>query len=277
MLDTLMPEGSLHDTLLAYCERNKKNTSRIVKLEIKEDTAYVAVAADGMVQAHILPLVHLHPAQHGGGMVMVKRSEVCCETNNPTPCLVSADFLKKLSPPSPLLMTPEDTRWRERARAYAERVAQSEKGNVLLGRYTYADGGVSYNEVAKEEFKKDAMRFLKKLAATLGWPPIPGQKTKTGVYFNAGGIAVSGEAMLRLQVNSDISLMVEVSSDGFACYGENLLSESGTTIMWRFEKGQRGLQNHFVKWSVDVNTLAQMIHGHTIGRPELTPDFEKAA
>lgn len=277
MIDTLKQKGSLKETLIAYCEANKKSSSRIIDLEIKEDTAYVAVAAEGMVKAHLLPLVHLNPQTHAGTTVMVKRSEVCCETSNPGPCLVSDRFLKTLSPPSPLLTLPEEMRWRERATAYAKRVALSEKGTVLLGRYTYADGGIAYNEVAKEEFRKDALRFLKKLATKLGWPPVERKKSKSGVYFNPGGIAVSGEAILRLQVNEDISLMVEVSSGGFGCYGEHLLSESGTTIMWRFEKGNRGLQNHFVKWSLDVDTLALMIKGHTIGRPELTPLFEKAA
>lgn len=121
-----------------------------------------------------------------------------------------------------------------------------------------ARGCISYDEETKNAFKTDSIRYLKRLAKTLDYPTAEGRPR--AVTWNAGGVAVSGEAMLHLQVDKGLIVMVEVFASGTS----GRMSPSGTAIMWRFEnatgKGNRYPHpNQWPLWSLSVPELAQII------------------
>lgn len=277
-MDTLKigPGSTLETALHQHFQAHTRTGSDVQRVEVVENTAYIAVQRGGLTRAYLCPLVHLDPERHPAPLVIVMTEDLACETQNPEPMLVSAGFLQVLTPPD-LFLEGQERSWRERAQQHVERVAASSRGEVLLGRYTGACGGISYNPVAKEEFQRDATRYLKRLGRLLGWPPAPGYG-KTGVSFNPGGIAVSGQANLKLQVNAEVSVWVQVSSGGLSAFE---VSESGTDVMWRFESpGKWGapFENRFPRWDTPGDLLAQMIQGATVGRPELHPrHLDKAA
>ena len=175
------------------------------------------------------------------------------ENDNPTHARAGRDVTRHLTPPS-ALFTP-DTRWRERCRNWQARVKNAGRGETLLGEYPEAEGGVSYNEVGKEAFAKDARRYARKLLSYLGWPG--------AVHFNPGGIAVSGEVTLRATPpGEDCTLFLELSC---SCWVPVTTSPSGVSIMWRFEPTdgrsafERPFGNRWASWSTPSANLAQSI------------------
>ena len=66
---------------------------------------------------------------------------------------------------------------------------------------------VSYNETAKKRFARVAKRYLKSLAESL-------ELEEFEVYYNPGGIAVFGEAILRGMWDEGNGIYVEISQFG---------------------------------------------------------------
>lgn len=252
---TLATDGDTARALRAYFEKRKQPGSHIAGLELNGDVAYLAVTRQGLTEAFVVELSPLptRPFGHDLALGPVQR-----EQQGPVHCEVSPAFLKHLSPLSPMFTTPEGEAWRSRATAHAQRQARSQKGDVLLGTYGSARGCISYDEAAKNAFKADSIRYLKRLAKALDYPTAEGRPR--AVTWNAGGVAVSGEAMLHLQVDTGLIVMVEVLASGTS----GRTSPSGTAIMWRFEnstgKGNRYPHpNQWPLWSLSVPELAQAI------------------
>lgn len=255
-MQTMTCGGDVQAGLQQYFEKRKKPGSVIQACEIRGEVAYLAVTVAGLCRAFVLPFRHLRPDVHFGQDILL--GKVQPENKNPQYCEVSKAFLGLLSPAPLFLSTGEDD-WRKRAEAFVRRSEKSAKGEVLLGSYTDAEGCISYNEVAKAEFRKDATRYLKKLAAALGRPAPGGQKL---VRWNPAGVAVSGEATLRVQMEATYELFVEVDAGGFTCTGER--SPSGVSIMWRFEGSAGGHQqfphgNQWPRWDISAVDLAREI------------------
>lgn len=132
------------------------------------------------------------------------------------------------------------------------------------GSFEVAEGQISYNAEAKAAFQKDAVAYLKALTKALGWQPMvygPG-RAKLSAHFNPGGIAVSGEATMTLQVpDQENGVYVHVSAGGHN-YGKQV-SRSGASIMWRTADqsdvfGTRG-RNTFEDWDLSAEELAEKI------------------
>ncbi|KQR25712.1 hypothetical protein [Deinococcus sp. Leaf326] len=248
-MQTLATDGDTPHALSTYFEKRKQPESHIAALEINGDVAYLAVTRQGLTQAFVVELSVLptRPFGHDLALGPVQR-----EQQGPTPCEVSPAFLKHLSPLSPMFTTPEGEAWRTRATAHAQRQARNQKGDVLLGTYGSARGCISYDEEAKNAFKADSLRYLKRLAKALGYPVAEGRPR--AVTWNAGGIA------LHLQVDTGLIVMVEIFASGTS----GRVSPSGTAIMWRFENST-GKDNRYPHpnqwplWSLSVPELAQTI------------------
>lgn len=267
---TLATDGNTAHALRAYFEQRKQPGSHIAILELNGDVAYLAVEQQGLTRAFVVELAPLPTQPFGHDLAL---GPVQHEQQGPVPCAVSAAFLKHLSPLSPMFTTPEGEAWRQRATAHAQRQTRSQKGDVLLGTYGRARGCISYDEEAKAAFKADSVRYLKRLATALDYPLAEGRPR--AVTWNAGGIAVSGEAMLHLQIDPGLILMVEVFASGMS----GLTSPSGAAIMWRFEnstgQGHRYPHpNQWPHWALSVPELGRIIRDEAtrfLSRPAQAP------
>ncbi|WP_264778740.1 hypothetical protein [Deinococcus aetherius] len=257
---TLDTHGDVREALRQYFERRKKPGSEISGLEVGTREAYLAVTARGLTRAFVIPLAPLDPGLcYGQDLLLLPPVS---ETWNPEPCQVSADFLRSLSP-APLFLVGDEGRWRRRAERFVHRAQQSGQGEVLLGTYEDARGGISYNEPAKKAFERDARRYLKRLAKYLGRPVPAGHK---GVSYNPPGIACSGQAMLHLEMDEHTLLFVEVDAGGL-CAPWQRTSPSGVAIMWRFEGQGEALRheqrffypNQWVRWDTSARDFAALI------------------
>lgn len=247
--------GNPEHALLAHYEAQKRPSSQIMGLHVGPQEVYLAVQVGGLTRAFVAPLAQVDVQGHDLLLMPPVREE-----DNPKPCQVTAEFLRHLSP-APLFLTGEAATWRARAEQFVARAARSKAGDVLLGTYADARGSVSYNEAAKTAFEKDARRYLKRVATTLGWPPMPGRKL---VSYNPGGIAVSGEAMLRAAIDADTTLFVQVDAGGLGGPFHRA-SPSGVTVMWRFEgtdtraRSQFWYPNQWSRWDTPARDLALTI------------------
>lgn len=132
------------------------------------------------------------------------------------------------------------------------------------GSFEVAEGQIAYNAEAKAAFQKDSLAYLKALAKALGWAPMvygPG-RSKLSPHFNPGGIAVSGEATMSLQVPDEARGVYVMISCGGGHYGSRV-SRSGAVIMWRSCTtddvfGGHGT-NTFEDWDLDSGELADKV------------------
>jgi hypothetical protein len=86
-----------------------------------------------------------------------------------------------------------------------------------LHTFMQANGkNLSYNEALKAQFKKLSTSFLRALAKQLPF-------TEKKVSFNAGGIAVSGDAHLMGMFNNGIGLYITINEANFSCDSMNFL------------------------------------------------------
>ena len=228
----------------------------ILASEQDGQTVYVAAQRQGLTTALILRITPIPPLADGSNVIV----SVQGENDNPPHARAGRDVTRHLTPPSDLF-TP-DTRWRERCQTWQARLKSAGRGETLLGEYPEAEGGVSYNDVGKEAFARDARRYARKLLSHLGWPG--------AVHFNPGGIAVSGEVILRATPpGGDCTLFLELSC---SCWVPVPTSPSGVSIMWRFEPTdgrsafERPFGNRWASWltpSADLARFIQDAHGQT--------------
>lgn len=250
---------SPREALLNHFQANKKPDSQVIEVEVQGEYAYVAVCIRGITQAFVSHFSELSPAAFGHDLVL---GQVQHERDNPDAAMPSSTFLKLLTP-APLFLEGCSAQWREQATENADWEQRALGGEVLLGRYSGAQGYVSYNEQGKKEFEKDARHYLGALAKALGWPPAERNgRSKTGITFCEGGPAVSGEIYLRLQLSEKVEVMVEISASGGMCGPK---SPGGAGIMWRFE-GQSNQHreryfhpNQWPRWDMTVREFAEMI------------------
>ena len=128
---------------------------------------------------------------------------------------------------------------------------------MLLGTYGRAQGGICDDPDAKALFKKDALRYLKRLSACLpGWTGAP--------HFNPAGSPVSGEATLHAASASRVGVFVEVDC-GCPIPGVRS-SPSGAQLLWRLEPLDDALdrwapdyRNRWVHWDTPAQQLAALI------------------
>ncbi len=243
------------DALLAHYQARKRPGSEVRGIEVDGGVAYLAVTTQGLTRAFVVPFAPVNLPE--GNLLVLPPA---CEDTNPEPCEVTPTFLRLLSP-APLFLTGAAGTWRERAERHADRVRRSASGDALLGTYGNARGRVGYDDAAKKAFEQDARRYLKRLGAQLPWPAVPGRKLVT---YNPGGIAVSGEAMLRCQVDEDTDLFVEVDASGLGG-PRQAPSPSGVTVMWRFEGTETGSRakyffpNQWAPWDLSSADFAAVI------------------
>lgn len=96
---------------------------------------------------------------------------------------------------------------------------------------------LSYNHTGKEEFKKTSTAALRQIAKDL-------ELSQSKVSFNAGGIAVGGDATLMGLWNDGNGIYVNISPDGF-----------GEKIMYRTIKHMKDYTGGINQWlSLDVIT-----------------------
>ncbi|GGR13339.1 hypothetical protein [Deinococcus ruber] len=221
---------------------------RIVASEHDGQTHYLAVERQGITTAVILRVTPLQDALPDGSNVAVC---VQGERDNPQAARASHAITKQLSAELFAGLSP----WRVRCAEWQARVKRAALGQELLGEYPEADGFISYNPAAKEAFAADARRYLKRVLKELGWVGT--------VRFNPGGIAVSGEVMLRASVpNASCSLFVELSC---CLYAPLPISPSGVAIMWRLEplegpsRFERPYGNRWCSWQATSDDLVARI------------------
>lgn len=243
------------DALFAHFQARKRPGSDLRGIEVNGTVAYLAVTTQGLTRAFVVTVAPVNLPE-GNLLVFPPASE----DTNPEPCEVTPSFLRLLSP-APLFLTGAAGTWRERAERHADRVRRSAAGDALLGTYGDARGRVGYDDAAKKAFEQDARRYLKRLGAHLPWPAVAGRKLVT---YNPGGIAVSGEAMLRCQVDEDTELFVEVVASGLGG-PRQAPSPSGVTVMWRFEGSGGGKRakyfypNQWARWDLPSAAFAAVI------------------
>lgn len=183
------------------------------------------------------------------------------EERNPEAVDVSPALFKLLTPLGGLFADPDGAQtWRSRVRAYHLQLKGSQAGDVLLGDYggpgDYGDDTLGYNAEGKERFRRDALRYLKRLQGLLGWTGKP--------YFNASGIAGSGDASLHLAAPDGQSGVYVTIGEG--CPVPMVRhSKQGVQILWRFERPpQNGRQdvsqrNQWADWDISAAQLAERI------------------
>jgi hypothetical protein len=121
---------------------------------------------------------------------------------------------------------------------------------------------ISYNDEAKAHFRRDTLQYLKALGIALGWTPMVSTRTTHAPSFNAGGVAVSGDASASFAAQGETrGVYVTINASGLAV---PLIpaSRSGVTMLWRFNTVQApysGGHNRWVPWNLSADELAQEI------------------
>ncbi len=219
---------------------------RVTASEQRGRTVFVALTQRDRATAAVLRLTPLpHPLPDGANLVIT----IDTEENDPADHRASRTFTRHLTP-APTLP------WRVRAADWQARVKHAATGEVLLGEYPEADGGVSYNPEAKRAFEHDARRYLRRLLKTLegaGW---------TGaVRYNPSGVACSGDALLAGTLPGHTRVHVHLDATG--SFSPAHLSPSGVGLYWRFESDHTRIeapfQNRFAPWTATSADLARLI------------------
>ena len=231
-----------------YQQLTRITASRVVASEQDGQTHYLAVERQGITTAVILRVAPLTEALPDGSNVAVCLQG---EQDNPLAARASRSITKHLS--AELFAAPST--WRARCTEWQARLKRASVGQELLGEYPEAEGIISYNAAGKEAFAADAQRYLKRVLKELGWVGT--------VRFNPGGIAVSGEVILRANIpDAPCSLFIEVD----CCPHAPLpISPSGVAIMWRLEsldgtsRFERPYGNRWCSWNTHSDDLVARI------------------
>jgi hypothetical protein len=215
--------------------------------------AYAAVRhPNGRVRALVLAYeqTYLH------GQVFLAVEKGVREEENPLAINVSAAFLKCLSPMDLFSVSNGAEAWRKRVGAWLAHQQANKEGEVLLGDYggpgQYGNDTLGYNPDGKERFRKDALKYLKRVGTHLGWAGKP--------YFNASGIACSGDATAHFVHPDGTDVYIDIS-EGSQIPGVRS-SVQGVQIMWRFETSDhRNVigRNQWVHWNTPAGQLAAAI------------------
>ena len=256
--------GAVQGVLETALGNSLRHGHALVRLECPDGDphAYAAVRhPDGRVRALILAYEETY--LHGQAFLAVQKS--VREDENPVPVQVSAAFLKALSPLDLFGRSDGAQTWRDRVSAWLVHVQASKEGEVLLGDYggpgQYGNDMLGYNENGKDRFRKDALRYLKRVGVHLGWQGKPS--------FNPGGIAVSGDATVHFLCPDGSG---NVYIDVHAGSGVPMVRSSvqGVQIMWRFEHKEHrnaGGRNQWAHWDTSATRLAGEIarqYGHSV-------------
>ena len=173
---------------------------------------------------------------------------------------VSPAVFRLLTPLGGLVaVSPGAREWRERVSAWHAHLKANSAGRVLLGDYggpgQYGDDTLGYNDQGKGRFRRDALRYLKCLACEIGWSGTPS--------FNAGGVAVSGDATVHLQSpDAQHKVYIDISEGSQVPVVRQ--SVQGLQIIWRFEHSTAGRfsvgeRNQWADWDTRTSVLAGRI------------------
>ena len=247
--------GPVQEVLQSALGSSLRPGHALVRLEcpVGDPHAYAAVKhPTGQVRALVLAYetTYLH------GKVFLAVEKGVREEDNPLPVNVSAAFLKYLSPVDLFSASNGAETWRKRVRAWLTHQQANKEGEVLLGDYggpgQYGDETLGYNESGKERFRKDALKYLKRVGTHLGWTGKP--------YFNASGIACSGDAIAHFTHPDGTEVFLDISESSQVPMVRS--SVQGIQIMWRFEiKDYRdvGGRNRWAHWDTPAGQLAAQI------------------
>jgi hypothetical protein len=228
----------------------------LVRLEcpVGDPHAYAAVRhPNGRVRA--LVLAYEMTFLHGQTFLAVEKG--VREEDNPLAINVSAAFLKCLSPMDLFSVSNGAEAWRKRVSAWLAHQQLNKEGEVLLGDYggpgQYGNDTLGYNPDGKERFRKDALKYLKRVGTHLGWAGKPS--------FNASGIAGSGDATVYYRCPDDSgSVYIDISAGSAIPMVRS--SVQGVQIMWRFEHpGRRRTsgRNQWAHWDTRASDLVARI------------------
>ena len=131
-------------------EIERVTATRVIASERDGRTVYAAVQAGETTRALILQLTPLPAPLESGENLIVTVNE---ETHNPEPARASRHVTRHLST---ALFAPADLTWRERCAQWQAHTDRAKTGEVLLGTYPEAEGGVGYNPEAKQAFERNS-------------------------------------------------------------------------------------------------------------------------
>ncbi len=249
----LIPQvAAVQDVLHAALASSLRPGYVLVRLEcpVGDPHTYAAVKHPGG-RVRALVLAYEETFLHGRRYLAVEQS--VREEHNPLPVNVSASFLKTLSPID-LFSAPSGAEtWRRRAGAWIAHQQASREGEMLLGDYggpgQYGNNTLGYNPDGKERFRKDALRYLKRVGSHLGWNGRPS--------FNASGVAGSGDATAHFVHRDNSGVYVNIS--GGSAVPMVRSSVQGVQILWRLEVPGRqdvGGRNRWADWDTPAEQLA---------------------
>ena len=255
--------GAVQDVLQSALGSSLRPGYTLVRLEcpVGDPHTYAAVKhPNGRVRA--LVLAYEEAFLHGQRYLVVEKG--VREEENPLPVNVSSAFLKALSPLDLFSISNGAEAWRTRVGAWLAHQQANKEGEVLLGDYggpgRYGNDTLGYNIEGKERFRKDALKYLKRVGWHLGWDGKPS--------FNASGIAGSGDATEHFAFHDGSGVYINIS-DGSAIPMVRS-SVQGVQIMWRLEVPNRrdvGGRNQWVHWDTPAEQLALAIsrlHGASL-------------
>jgi hypothetical protein len=247
--------GPVQDALHSALGSSLRPGHTLVRLEcpVGDPHAYAAVRhPNGRVRALVLAYeqTYLH------GQVFLAVEKGVREEENPLAINVSAAFLKCLSPMDLFSASNGAEDWRKRVGAWLAHQGLNKEGEVLLGDYggpgQYGNDTLGYNDAGKKRFRKDALKYLKRVGWHLGWDGKP--------RFNASGIACSGDATAHFAFHDGTGVYINIS-EGTAIPMVRS-SVQGVQIMWRLETpGGRdvGGRNQWAHWDTPAERLALSI------------------
>ena len=247
--------GPVQEVLEASLGSSVRPGYSLIRVEcpVGDPHAYAAVRhPTGRVRA--LVLAYEETFLHGQAFLAVEKG--VREEENPLPINVSAAFLRCLSPIDLFSVSNDAETWRRRVGTWLTHQQANKEGEVLLGDYggpgQYGNDMLGYNPDGKERFRKDALKYLKRVGTHLGWTGKP--------YFNAGGIAVSGDTTAHFIHPDGTNVYLDIAESSQVPMVRS--SVQGIQIMWRFEiKDYRdvGGRNRWVHWDTPAKQLAATI------------------